>query len=251
MRRTIDFYRDNLKISGELFVPDALKEKEKFPVVILCHGFSGTHRKVSGYTGRLIAEGMAVYAFDFCGGGEGCQSDGTSLNMSVLTNLKDLETVLAGIRKQDFCDRNNVFLMGESQGGLVCALAAGRHVKDVNSLVLFYPAFNIPEVCQKRFPDPSRVPDTYETLGMRIGRQYYEDAVGMDVWKLIRPYDRNVLIVHGTDDHIVPYEWSEKAVQVYSHAELIAVEGSDHGFYDEDEVHAVHCAAEFMKDNLR
>lgn len=251
MIRNIEFYRDNQKIFGELFIPDSLKEKKKFPVVILCHGFSGTHRKVSGYTKRLIQEGMAVYAFDFCGGGEGCQSDGTSLNMSVLTNLKDLETVLEGIRKQDFCDPANVFLMGESQGGLACALAAGRHVQEVNSLVLFYPAFNIPEVCRKSFPDPASVPDTYETLGMKIGRKYYEDAVNLDVWKQIRPYDHNVLIVHGTNDHIVPYEWSQKALQVYKHASLIPVEGSDHGFYGEDEVRSVHLAAAFMKENFQ
>lgn len=245
------FSRENHKIYGELSVPENLEDHDRIPVVILCHGFSGTHRKVSGYTQRLLEEGLAVLAFDFCGGGKGCQSDGSSVNMSVLTNLRDLEAVLSEVRRSDFCDKNNVFLMGESQGGLACALAAARHPQEVNSLVLFYPAFNIPDVCRKSFPDPDSVPETYETLGMTIGKTYYRDAVDLDVWKSIRTYDHNVLIMHGTDDHIVPYEWSQKALEVYPHARLIAVEGSDHGFHGTDEIHAVHTAAQFMKENMQ
>lgn len=249
-RTELCFERDGLKIYGELAVPESLAGQKKFPVVILCHGFSGTHQKVAGYTERLLQEGIAVYSFDFCGGGKGCQSSGSSVRMSVLTNLRDLETVMEGIRRQSFCDPDHLFLMGESQGGLVCALAAAKYVKLVRALILFYPAFNIPEVCRKSFPDPHQVPEKYETLGMTIGRPYYNDAVSLDVWNNIRTYDRPVLILHGTEDHIVPYEWSEKALQVYSHAQLIPVRGSDHGFHGKDEITSVHAAAQFIRQNL-
>ena len=249
-RTELCFERDGLRIYGELSVPETLIRQKQFPLVILCHGFSGTHQKVAGYTERLLEEGIAVYAFDFCGGGKGCQSSGSSVNMSVLTNLKDLETVLEGITRQQFCDPDHLFLMGESQGGLVCALAAARHVNLVRSLILFYPAFNIPDVCRKSFPDPRKVPESYETLGMTIGRPYYDDAVNLDVWDVVGKYDRPVLILHGTKDHIVPYEWSEKALQIYRDAQLIPVKDSDHGFHGKDEINACHIATEFIRSHL-
>ena len=251
MVKELWFSGDNQRIYGELSVPEKIQNHKKFPIVILCHGFSGTHQKVSGYTQRLLEEGIAVLSFDFCGGGKGCRSDGSSVNMSVMTNLRDLEAVMRKIREMDFCDPENLFLMGESQGGLVCALAAGKHAEAVNSLILFYPAFNIPDVCQKSFPDPQKVPETYETLGMKIGRPYYNDAVHLDVWNAVRNYDHPVLIMHGTEDHIVPYAWSEKALKVYPRAQLIPVKGSDHGFHGTDETYAVHTAAEFIKKNLK
>ena len=64
--------------------------------------------------------------------------------MSVLTEIKDLEAVIRYTRGLPYTS-NKLLLMGASQGGMVSALTAAKPKNDVGKLVLFYPAFCIPD----------------------------------------------------------------------------------------------------------
>lgn len=250
----LDFTRDGLTIRGELHVPESLRSEATFPVVILSHGFGGSRRQFTGYISTLLDAGFAAYAFDFCGGGPSSDSDGATTDMSVLTEKADLEAVLQGIRSQPFTDTNRVYLFGASQGGFVSAITAAAHPDEVAAMVLFYPAFVIPDDARAAFPDPQTVPDTYTIMGMTVGRVYYEDALKSDVWNVIGNYSGDVLIEHGTADPIVPYSYSERALGVYNatrdHATLIPIEGAGHGFSGSDDVTAVANAMEFLRGHV-
>lgn len=246
--RNICFKREDKNIVGDLYLPDSLVNKEKYPVLILSHGFSGDRHHVHGYITKMVDQGYAVYAFDFCGGGYGGESDGKTTEMSVLTEKKDLEVVLEGIRKQPFCEK--VILWGESQGGFVSAITASDHVDEVDALVLYYPAFVLQDDAKNAYPNENDIPETYTIMNMEIGRIYNEDARSFDVYDVIGKYNKNVLLIHGTEDSIVPIEYAEKAVDTYDNVKYIVIEGAVHGFDDEYEDMAIEETKLFLDEVL-
>lgn len=244
----INFERDGMKIVGDLFVPDSLVEKEKYPILILSHGFSGDRHHVHGYIENMVNHGYAVYAFDFCGGGLGSESDGSHLEMSVLTEKKDLEAVLKGIQQLPQCEK--VVLWGESQGGFVSAITAVDHIDEVDALVLYYPALVLQDDAKKAYPNIEDVPDSYKIMNMEIGRIYNTDARSFDVYDVIGKYNKNVLLIHGTEDEIVPIEYADRANDVYENVKYIVIEGAPHGFDDEYEDMAIEETKEFLDEVL-
>lgn len=97
---------------------------------------------VRQYAIELADMGYLTYTFDFCGGSviKG-KSDGPTTEMSVLTEVKDLESVADYAIGREYADRNNIVVMGCSQGGYVSALAAAKEKYHINKLILFYPHF--------------------------------------------------------------------------------------------------------------
>lgn len=73
------------------------------------------------------------------------KSDGLTTEMSVLTEVKDLERVIDYAINREYADKNNIVVMGCIQGGYVSALTVTKGKYNVNKLVLFYPAFCIPD----------------------------------------------------------------------------------------------------------
>lgn len=241
------FERDGMQIYGNLYLPKS--EDEQYPTAIIGHGFGSSYSYMARYAAILAENGIASYVFDFCGGSPDSRSDGDSLQMSVLTEREDMEAVLEGIQAYRFVDRENIFLMGESQGGLVAALLAASRPEDVRGLALLYPALVIPDDARERYADESDIPETSQMFGTPVGRVYFTDILQMDVYDEIGNFDKNVLIVHGSNDSIVPISYSERAVEVYPSAELIVMDGAGHGFYGVDRDNAAMDIVEFLQQN--
>lgn len=172
-------------------------------------------------------------------------------DMSVLTESADMEAVLNGILQLDYIDKENVFLMGESQGGMAAALLAAKRSEDIKGLILFYPAFVIPDYARSYYHDVSQIPKNPSALGTMVGRCYFADVIGMDVYEEIKEYKKDVLIVHGNNDHTVPVSYAERAVSAYASAQLLVVEGAGHGFYGPQLLDACSTAAEFIHLRLQ
>ncbi|MCM1228136.1 MAG: lysophospholipase [Clostridium sp.] len=98
------------------------------------------------YAEELAQHDIAAYCFDFRGGG-GNRSDGNTTEMSVMTEVSDLETIIIDAVEWDFVDDNRIILFGESQGGIVSAITAARHNDEVAGLILAYPAFFSQRCC--------------------------------------------------------------------------------------------------------
>ena len=137
----------------------------------------------------------------------------------------------------------------QSQGGLVAALLAASRPEDVRGLALLYPALVIPDDARERYADESDIPETSQMFGTPVGRVYFTDILQMDVYDEIGNFDKNVLIVHGSNDSIVPISYSERAVEVYPSAELIVMDGAGHGFYGVDRDNAAMDIVEFLQQN--
>lgn len=224
--------RDGNQIYGIVYIPrDA---GEQMPAVIYSHGFGGTHRAGEDYAKALARRGYVVYCFDFCGGAPGSRSDGSTLEMSVFTEQADLEAVMDMVRGLDYVDSENVFLMGTSQGGAVSAITAAEHQEEVAGLILLYPAFILADTAGELFESAQDIPETYHFLWMDVGRAYFEPLIGYDIYGNIKGYKKDVLLLHGDADQIVPLSSSTKAVDVYDFAEFHVFPGAGHGFYGED-----------------
>lgn len=220
--------RDGLRIYGVIFIPQGAGEQ--MPAVIISHGFGGTHTAGRQYAEALAQNGYVTYCFDFCGGSPGSQSDGSPLEMSLFTEEADLEAVISMIQGLPYVDSENLFLMGTSQGGAVSAITGAAHPEEIRGMVLLYPAFVMVDRANQLFRRPEEIPDTYYFMWMQVGRAYFEPLLDYDIYGAIAAYDKDVLLIHGDADNIVPLSYSQRALQAYPSAELQVIPGGGHGF---------------------
>ena len=214
--------RDENRIFGMMYYNSTASEKQ--PAVILSHSSSLTHEAMKGYASAIAKMGFAAYCFDFCGGSDKSKSDGKTDEMTVFTEVEDLRAVVKTVKSLDYVDSSNVCLLGSSQGGLVSALLADECPDDFAGMILFYPAFNIPEMVKmfSGFGDFGGM--------MSMSEAYINSIKDFDVWSHIGKFSKPVCIIHGTADMIVPISNSEKAVGLYPSATLNKIEGANHGF---------------------
>lgn len=155
-------------IFGTLYKAESGNKNQ--PIAILSHGYNGNSVYNKFIAESLASSGISVYAFDFCGGGTKSKSDGETNDMSVITETGDLNAVIEQVKNWDWVDKENIFLIGESQGGCVSALVAAKR-DDINSLVLYYPAFCIVEDANKKFRCADDIPNRSRAfMGMAIGK---------------------------------------------------------------------------------
>ena len=91
--------------------------------MICSHGLGGSYHSNLEYAEQFAQHGIAAYCFDFRGGG-GSRSEGSTTEMSVMTEVSDLETVLEAAKEWEFVDHEKIVLFGTSQGGIVSAITA-------------------------------------------------------------------------------------------------------------------------------
>lgn len=240
--------RDGKTIYGIAYIPQ--DAGEKMPAIIYSHGFGGSHRYGAGYAEAMAARGYVVYCFDFCGGSPESKSDGSTLEMSLFTEQADLEAVIKMVKGLDFVDRDNLFLLGTSQGGAVSALTGAEHIDEIRGMILLYPAFVMVDRANELFSSTEEIPDSYHFMWMDVGRTYFEPLIGYDIYADIAVYDKDVLLIHGDKDSTVPLSYSERALEVYPSAELKVINGAGHGFYGEDESAAILYIAEYCNSHI-
>lgn len=229
-QREIEIINKGQKIYGIAYIPKG--KSGKMPLVLCCHGLGASYITNKDYAVSLASRGIAAYCFDFRGGG-GNRSDGETTDMSIMTEVFDIEAVLNASSQWEFVNPNRIVLLGTSQGGTVSAIAAARHKDMIAGVILLYPAFFIYDEIHRRFDSLDDVPDRFFFRWIDLGRIYAEDIWDYDVYNEIKNYNRKVLLMHGDKDDIVPIEYSERASEVYPNADYHVISGAGHGFYGE------------------
>lgn len=245
--REIHVDRDGMDIYGVVHIPSGVEGK--MPAVILSHELGATSDRVKGYGEALAEEGYVTVCFDFCGGGWGSRSDGELLDMSVLTEKADLEAVLEEVQQWDFVDTDSVYLMGNSQGGLVTALTTSEHKEEIRAVILVYPAFSLYDEVHEMFDSTEEIPETHSLLGLRLGNRYFVDIWDQEPYERIREYGKNILLIHGDRDSIIPVSYSDKLAETIEHVEYHVIRGADHGYLGEDFELAVSYIRDFLNNN--
>lgn len=241
------------QLYGMMTAPENYKELH-LPTIVVAHGFNNTLEQYEDYANALASQGYLVYRFDFYGGSRQSKSGGQDmLDMSVKTEQEDLTQVVSQLSSEPFVDAKKLSLLGASQGGVVSTLYAATNPDKVHKLVLIFPAYVL-------FDD---IQETYQRLGVsslaelpavlthrnaQLGRSYVADALDIDIraeqQKVIAP----TLIVHGTDDDVVPYRYGVEASQVIPNAQLVTVEGGGHWISADFNAIAQPAVEAFLKD---
>ncbi len=221
--------RDGKNIWGKAYIPNT--EEAKKPIVIMAHGYNGTHHEPQAYAETLAMRGVASYIFDFCGGGNNSRSEGKTTEMTVFTEKENVEDITRQVKTWDFVDSTRMALLGCSQGGLVAGLTTAANTDLFKALVLVYPALTIPATApmmlEKFDADGGRPQDV---MGMKLGRVYYEKINGLDMLDTIGAFKGKVFIVYGDRDMIAAGGTMYKAKSRYADCETLVVEGGTHGF---------------------
>ena len=220
--------------------------KGKMPVAIIAHGFNGTHHFGRNYFDALNKLGYQVYTFDFACGSVNSRSDNNTMEMSILDEQSDLETIVRYFKHQPDVDASRIVLIGESQGGLVSALTAASMPKDISHTILIFPALCIPDNWNARYPNLSDIPDTTRLWNVPMGRRFFTEIRDMDVFEHIGKYKRPVLIVQGDKDPVVSMEDSERAVKIYKDARLHVIPGAGHGFKPHEFAESIDQIIQFL-----
>lgn len=127
--------------------------------------------------------------------------------------------------------------MGHSLGGIVIGMVApqmGR--KAIKSVVLIASGGVAPDLMlmENFFGiqfDPWNMPD-YITLpnGLKMGKGYLETMRDLPIYQTARNYTGPALVLNGTHDSTVPYNYAIRYAEVMPKAELQLIDGEDHGF---------------------
>lgn len=240
--------RDGLKIYGNFTLP-ADANSAPWPLVVFAHGFAGHNAIQRDIAVVLAQQGIASYRFDFIGGTPfGSRSDGNFYEMSMLTEKQDLLTVMDYVITQDFVDRNNVYLFGESMGGAVAAMVAAEVPELIRGQIHFYPAFSISEQTRAVYKSEADIPERAGTsAGIMVAKKFYADALTIEIFKEIAPYNGPVQIFHGALDTVVPLIYAYKAVETLKNTELIVYDSEGHGFSRQTKYQAISNMLRFIK----
>jgi len=225
---------ENDSIYGIISIPEPEKDIEgRHGVAIVSHGFNGTHHFAETYFSMFNDLGYAVYAFDYPCGSVHSLSDSNTLNMSIKDEVDVLKMIVSYFQHSEEIDAQRIVLVGESQGGLVSAMAGADLRDGIESMVLIYPALCIPDNWNTRYPSLEDIPDKTDLWGVPLGRRFFMELRDMRPYEVIGGYEGPVLIMHGSDDRVVPVSYSEKALGVYKNARMHVLEKEGHGFSEE------------------
>lgn len=247
-----EFYSEEngKKVYGYFTAPKNYKEN-KLPTIIYSHGFGGRAEFGDYMAKNLASKGYIVYSFDFVGGNPNSRSGNDTLSMSVFTEQDDLNVVLNAVKVQNFVDNNNIFLLGASQGGVVSTMVAAEHKDSVKGLILIFPAFVLFDDARDLFKTADEIPEVYNHRGNNVGKVYFEKSLDYDIYNTMKNYSGNVLIIHGTNDNIVPISYSERAINTFSSAELKAIPGAGHGFSNSQYDETLTFINDYLQKNIK
>lgn len=243
---------DHGKLQAEIHKP-TLKQGERVPMVVLCHGFMGNMQSdlLIKIAELLQERGIASIRFDFNGHG---QSEGRFQDMTVLNEIVDAKKVIEYVTALPYV--SSVAIAGHSQGGVVAAMTAGElGAEKIKSVVLLAPAAVLRDDAIRGSTmgatyDPFN-PGEYVELfrGLKLGAEYIRTAFSMPIYETSAGYKGPALIIHGTGDRVVPYTYGERFHQLWEGSELIILDRADHGFSKQtNEVAA--SSADFLSKTL-
>lgn len=194
------------------------------PAYLYVHGYGSVRagEKSASLFEHARARGRAAARIDLRGHGE---SSGTIGNVTMSEMVADVRLAMAMLRARG---AGPVVLVGSSIGAVVGSFAAAQEPSSVRGLVLLGPAFGFMRLAARL--DPQGRLRTSTGLEVTMHQRTILDAQQHDEASLPGRISMPLLVVHGTDDEVIPPAVSTRFVEQVPHAdkELWLVEGGDH-----------------------
>jgi fermentation-respiration switch protein FrsA (DUF1100 family) len=123
MKRPVAFYSEGVKLQGDIYLPDDLRDGERRAGIVLCHGYTGVKDLYLPDTARALnAGGYVAMTFDYKGWGE---SEGARSRLAPYSRVLDVQAAMTCLSLQPEVSRERIGLYGTSYGGAtVCWVGA-------------------------------------------------------------------------------------------------------------------------------
>lgn len=159
-------------------LPADYEEGDKIPTVILVHGGTSTEQSLLPIAKKLAENGIAGYTFA-CHGA----LPGSDLYSSHYTSrISDLEAAIEYINTRGYVDKDKMYLLGESYGGIVVSFDIVRHADEYDGLILVSTGIT-------------------DALLSEEGKQgYLAEYDPEDPWEYINGYSGDIIGICGKED---------------------------------------------------
>lgn len=245
--------KNGITLRGVINTPDDFDASKKYPVAIFYHGFGGDRNGSTWFRSQhsdyLTDRGYVTVRFDFSGTNE---SDGSFYDMTVSREVEEAKMIYDFTKLREFVDRDRIYIIGHSLGGVVSTLIA--HEVGPKSVVLLAPAsdMNNPDYLkivgselldgmdgiesssEKDIIKKAREIEDVDIGGVKLHKNFLIDFLKIDIYGAAKKYDGNVLIIRGTKDDAVFHDSNVKLEKAYPHARYEQIDGADHSFKNED-----------------
>ena len=220
-------------------------EGEGDRIVIIGHGVTGNKDRPALIA---LAEGLAAACisalrFSFSGNGE---SEGAFIDSTITKEVADLGSIIDALNDYKVC------YVGHSMGGAVGVLCAATDER-IQVLVSLAGMVHTKAFAEREFGEVT--PDEgfmWDEPDCPLSQVYMDDMATIDsVAKRASKFGGPWLLVHGTEDDIVPIEDSHDILQFANEpTELLELPGVDHVFSDDGAVVMVQKVVEWIDRNL-
>jgi len=200
-----------------------------FPAIIIVHGggWIGGHREysVQPLFDPLTKSGFAWFSISYR-----LATNVMQLGVAVQDVQTAVDHVRANARAYNI-DPDRIAILGESAGAHLASLAVERSPKDVAAIVALYPPSDLVSLVRNARAIPDSIRQAVKAFGMEeVIVSYLRE---MSPIEHIKPGLPPFLLVHGTQDSVVPYDQSKQMLMRLRdsgvEAELITVDGGGHG----------------------
>lgn len=225
--------KERYSIPCKFFMPDAQVKK----IIIGLHGFAGDKESsvLFALAERLVLNESALLCFDFPAHGESAASDSF---LRVENCKQDLLDVAEYVRNEFPQKAYGIF--ATSFGGYITLLCSSK-LKDFKK-VLRAPAVTMAESFVEKIISVSKI-EFINNKGalcgfereMYVSVDFYEDLLK---YKIQIPQEE-ILVIHGTEDDIVPFADVKNIADKHPNIKLIPVIGADHRFKKEGELEQI------------
>ena len=220
-------------------------DKSSQHIVVLGHGVTGNKDRpfLVELADNLSNAGIPTIRFSFSGNGN---SDGEFTQSTISKEIGDLASVL------DVLDNHTICYVGHSMGGAVGVLSASQDNR-IKLLVSLAGMVETKAFAQREFGDVT--PDKgfmWDEPTCPLSQAYMDDLTQINTVvdcasKISVPW----LLVHGTEDDVVPIEDSQKIyAQANEPKELLTIEDANHVFSDDSLSPMVEKVVDWVRNQL-
>ena len=224
----------------------AYHEGAEGKLVLIGHGVTGNKDRpfVVALAEGLSAAGIAVLRFSFSGNGE---SEGRFIDSTITKEVTDLRAVIDAVGDRRLC------YVGHSMGGAVGVIAASQE-HQIRFLVSLAGMVHTRAFAAREFGDVT--PDDgcmWDEPDCPLSSTYMNDMNQLDSVvelgaKMMVPW----LLVHGTDDDVVPIQDSRDIIgRTRAPTELFEISNGDHVFNDDAMPPMVNKVVEWTKTQFQ
>ena len=197
-------------------------------IVVIGHGVTGNKDRPAlvALAEGLAAAGISALRFSFSGNGE---SEGAFTDSTITKEVADLGSVIDALEGYTVC------YVGHSMGGAVGVLRTATDDR-IRALVSLAGMVHTKAFAEREFSDA--IPDEgfmWDEPDCPLSQTYVDDMATIDsVAKRASEFAVPWLLVHGTEDDIVPIGDSHDILQFANEdTELLELPGVDHVFSDD------------------